>query len=93
LTELTLGCLKGSINLASRNPVAFSVKLEVMNERLHRTLHLGAARGHDLRINEVRRALPIRCAQERELNGDLRQVDAEIGIAITRMLLNAASRR
>src|SRR5215467_6927495 len=61
--ELTLGRLDGGIYFASRNPVAFSVKLEVMNERLHRALHLGAARGHDLGINKVRRALPIRCAQ------------------------------
>src|SRR5262249_21144182 len=44
---------------ASRNSVAFSVKLEVMNERLHRALHLGAARGHDLGINEMGRTLPV----------------------------------
>ena len=43
------------IYFASRNPVAFSVKLEVMNERLHRELHLGAARGNDLGINEMGR--------------------------------------
>src|SRR5262249_25374649 len=51
--ELTLGRFDGGIYFASRNPVAFSVKLEVMNERLHRALHLGAARGNDLGINEM----------------------------------------
>src|SRR5262249_18540930 len=30
-----------------------------MNERLHRALHLGAARGHDLGINEMGRPLPV----------------------------------
>src|SRR5262245_13982705 len=30
-----------------------------MNERLHRALHLGAARGHDLRIHEMGRTLPV----------------------------------
>src|SRR5262249_8301717 len=61
--QLTLGRLDGGIYFASRNPVAFSVKLEVMNERLHRALHLGAARGHDLGINEMGRTLPVRRPQ------------------------------
>jgi len=61
--RLTLGRLDGGINLASRNPVAFSVKLEVMNERLHRALHLGAARWHDLGVHEMRGPLPVRRAQ------------------------------
>src|SRR5215831_5012012 len=61
--ELTLGRLDGGIYFASRNPVAFSVKLEMMNECLHRALHLGAARGHDLAINEMGRTLPVRRPQ------------------------------
>ena len=54
--ELTLGRLDGGIHFASRNPVAFSVELEMVNGRLHRALHLGAQRRHDLVVLDGNRS-------------------------------------
>src|SRR5262249_21264039 len=61
--KLALRRFHGGINFARRNPVTFGIKLKMMDQRFHGALHLGAARRHDLGINKVRRALPIRCAQ------------------------------
>src|SRR5215470_4787532 len=46
--ELALRGLDGRINLTGRNVVALGVKLEVMNQAFHRTLHLAPSRRHDL---------------------------------------------
>ena len=46
--HLALGRLDGRVRLAGRHLEALGEELEVMDERLHRVLHLGASRRHHL---------------------------------------------
>ena len=46
--ELTLGRLNGGVNLTGGNVEAFGVKLEMMDQRFHRPLHLAPLRRADL---------------------------------------------
>ena len=48
--ELALRRLDRRVNLAGRHVIALGVELEVMDERLHRALHLAALRRHDLAV-------------------------------------------
>src|SRR5262249_30586929 len=61
--KLTFGCLDRSVPLARRHVIALSVELEVMDERLHRALHLAARRRHHLVVNDVDRPLPVRARE------------------------------
>ena len=57
--ELALGRLDRGIDLAGRHVEAFGVELEVMDERFHRALHLGALGRHDLVVVDRDRPLPF----------------------------------
>merc|ERR1711976_391161 len=48
--ELPLGSLDGGVGGASRERESLGEQLEVVDERLHRCLHLSSARGHTLSI-------------------------------------------
>ena len=61
--ELALGRLDRGINLAGRHVIALGVELEVVDQRFHRALHLGALGRHDLVVVDRDRALPVRAAQ------------------------------
>ena len=49
--ELALRRLDRGIHLAGRHVIALGVELEVMDERLHRALHLAALGRHDLVVD------------------------------------------
>src|ERR1700726_1335326 len=55
--EFSLRRLDRAIDFAGRHMEAFGVELEVMNQRLHRTLHFRAGGRHDLAI--LRRDWPL----------------------------------
>ena len=61
--ELALGRLDRGVDLARRHVEALGVELEMMDERLHRALHLGALGRHDLVVVDRDRPLPFRRAQ------------------------------
>src|SRR3712207_3492503 len=61
--ELALGRLDGRVNLASRHVEALCVKLEMLDERFHRALHVPAIRGHHLTIRRRDRPLAFGRAQ------------------------------
>src|SRR5258706_14466389 len=61
--ELALRRLDGGINLAGRYVVALGIELEMMDQRLHGALHLGALRRHDLVVGDAHRPLPFGRAQ------------------------------
>ncbi len=58
--ELTLGRLDRGIDIAGRHVEAFGVELEVVNQRLHRALHLAALGRHDLVVVDRDRPLSFR---------------------------------
>ena len=64
--ELALRRLDRGVNLAGRHVIALGVELEVMDQRLHRALHLAALRRHDLVVDDRHRPLPFRLAQLRD---------------------------
>ena len=49
--ELALRRLDRGVDLAGRHVEALGVELEVVDERFHRALHLGALRRHDLAVD------------------------------------------
>src|SRR5207245_6774679 len=57
--ELALGRLDRGVDLARGNVKAFGVKLEVVDERLHGALHLGALGRDDLVVDHRDRPLPF----------------------------------
>src|SRR5262249_28650537 len=57
--ELALRGLDRGINLTGRYVITLGVKLEMMDQRLHRALHLGALRRHDLVVGDAYRSLPF----------------------------------
>src|SRR6478752_4019884 len=61
--ELALRRLDRDVDFAGRDMEALGVKLEVMDQRLHRPLHLAASRWNDLVVLERDRSLPLRTAQ------------------------------
>src|SRR5690606_7764750 len=61
--ELALGRFNGSIGLAGGYMHALGVKLEMMDERFHRLLHVATAGRRDLVIVEQNRPLPFGDAQ------------------------------
>src|SRR5262249_26112425 len=61
--ELALGRLDRGLDPAGRHAVAFAVELEMVNGRLHRALHLGAPRRHDLAVLDRERSLTCRRAE------------------------------
>src|SRR5262249_10501884 len=61
--ELALGRLDGRVYLAGRHVKALGVELEVVDERLHRALHLAARRRHDLVVDDADRSLAVGSAQ------------------------------
>ena len=52
--------LDGCVSLAGRHVIAFSIELEVVDERFHRALHLAPLRRHDLVVEHRNRPLPFR---------------------------------
>ena len=54
--ELALGRLDIGVDLAGRRAEALGIELEVVDHRLHRALHLGAARRRDLVVLDHHRA-------------------------------------
>src|SRR5215469_11474849 len=61
--ELAFGRLDRGIDLARWHVEPFGVELEVMDQRLHRALHLAAARRHDLVVLIHDGPLPVRTPQ------------------------------
>src|SRR5215468_4388564 len=61
--ELALRCLDGGINLPGWHVVAFGVELEMMDQGLHRALHICALRRRDLVVRNVHEPLPFGRAQ------------------------------
>src|ERR1700692_2247455 len=61
--ELPLRRLDRGIDFAFRHVEALGVELEVMDQGLHRTLHLGPPRWRDLVILDDDRPLPVGCTQ------------------------------
>src|SRR5262249_12133995 len=61
--EFALGRLDRGIDFARRHVEALGVKLEMMDERLHRALHLGAPGWNDLVVLDSDGTLPFRRAQ------------------------------
>ena len=57
--ELALRRLDRRINLARRHLVALGIKLEVMDQRFHRPLHLAALRRRDLAVVGRDRPAPL----------------------------------
>src|SRR5450631_2809142 len=57
--ELALRRLDRGVDLAGGNVEAFGVEFEVMDQRLHRTLHLAAARRKDFVVLDGDRSLPV----------------------------------
>ena len=55
--KLALGRLNGRVCRARRHMVALGVQLKVVDKRLHRFLHLGAARRRDLGVVHTHRAV------------------------------------
>src|SRR5262249_17892612 len=58
--ELALGRFDRGVNFARRYMITLGVKLEVMDQRFHRALHLFAFWRHYLVIVDRHRSLPIR---------------------------------
>src|SRR5436190_22934278 len=56
--ELAFRRLHRGVDLAGWDVETFGVKLEVMDERFHRTLHLAPARREDLVVLDRDRSLP-----------------------------------
>src|ERR1700681_2372656 len=61
--KLAFRRLDASVNFAGRNVEALGIKLEVMDQGLHRALHLATARRNDLVVLERHRTVAIRRAQ------------------------------
>src|SRR6266849_5617176 len=61
--ELALRRLDRGINLAGRHMDTFGIELEVMDQRLHRALHLATPRRRDLVVFDDNRSLPLWLAQ------------------------------
>src|SRR3954449_132045 len=61
--ELALRRLDRRIDLAGRHVEALGIELEVVDERLHRALHLAPLRRHDLVVLVRHRPLPFRQPQ------------------------------
>src|SRR5258705_4492670 len=64
--ELALRRLDRGIDFAGRHMEALGVKLEVMDQRLHRTLHLAPARREDLVVLDGDGSLPVGGTQLRD---------------------------
>src|ERR1700681_50240 len=61
--ELALRRLDRDVDFAGRHVDAFGVKLEVMDQRFHRALHLATARRRNLVVVDDDRPLPFRRAE------------------------------
>src|ERR1700745_4233823 len=64
--ELTLGGFHRHIDLPGRHAKAFAVEFEVMDQRFHRALHLGASWRKYLAVLDRDRTLPIWSAELRD---------------------------
>src|SRR3954454_12784525 len=62
-TELALRRLDRGVDFPGGNVKAFGIELEVMDQRLHRTLHLTAPWRNDLVVLDHDRSLTLRGAQ------------------------------